>query len=146
METLVIDASIAVKWVVEEEGTQAALDLRSGYRFVAPELLIPECANILWKKVQRGELLREEAIMASKLLERSNIAFVSMAGLLEQATALAIELSHPAYDCIYLAAARQRETRFVTADQRLLRIVGERASGEFARLCVSLSDVQGSSH
>jgi hypothetical protein len=38
METLVIDASIAVKWVVEEEGTEAALGLRSAFRFLAPEL------------------------------------------------------------------------------------------------------------
>lgn len=56
METLVVDASIAIKWVVEEEGTGIAVDLRSRFRFVAPELLVPECANILWKKVQRGEL------------------------------------------------------------------------------------------
>lgn len=51
METLVIDASIAIKWVVEEDGTDAALGLRSGFRILSPELLIAECANILSKKV-----------------------------------------------------------------------------------------------
>ncbi|TIP33121.1 MAG: type II toxin-antitoxin system VapC family toxin, partial [Mesorhizobium sp.] len=35
-ETLVVDASIAVKWVVEEEGTPLALGLRHGRRFAAP--------------------------------------------------------------------------------------------------------------
>lgn len=146
METLVIDASIAVKWVVEEEGTEAALGLRSAFRFLAPELLVAECANILWKKVQRRELLSDEAIMASRLLERAGIDFVPMRGMLEQATDLAIALSHPAYDCVYLAVARQRKARFVTADQRLLRVVSERASDELASLCVSLSDVHNSSH
>ncbi|WP_159587380.1 type II toxin-antitoxin system VapC family toxin [Chelativorans xinjiangense] len=145
METLVIDASIAVKWVVKEEGTEAALGLRSGFRFLAPELLVAECSNILWKKVQRGELLRDEAVMASRLLERAGIEFVPMRGVLEQATDLAITLSHPAYDWVYLAIARQKEARFVTADQRLLRIVSERASDELTRLCVSLSDVRNSS-
>ena len=42
MNTLVIDASIAVKWVVEEEGTEEALILRRRAKLVAPELLTAE--------------------------------------------------------------------------------------------------------
>jgi predicted nucleic acid-binding protein len=146
MEALVIDASIAIKWVVEEEGTKAALDLRSAHRLLAPELLMAECASILWKKVQRGELMADEAILASRLLERSGIGFVSMRGLLEQATELAIQLSHPAYDCIYLAAARLHEARFVTADRRLLRTVSKLAPNDLGRICVSLDGVAGAAH
>lgn len=142
METLVVDASIAIKWVVEEEGTEAAVDLRARFRLAAPELLIPECANILWKKVQRGELTRDEAVLAARLLERSGIALLPMTGLLEQAASLAIELSHPAYDCVYLAGALRSGSRFVTADTRLWRTVAERGSGEIASLCVSLSDLR----
>ena len=71
METIVVDASIAIKWVVAEEGTDTAVDLRLRFHFAAPDLLIPECANILWKKVQRGELTRDEAMLAARLLERS---------------------------------------------------------------------------
>lgn len=146
METLVIDASIAVKWVVQEEGTEEALALRSDYRFLAPDLLIAECANILWKKVQRGELMSDEAIVAGRLLERSGIGFVPMRGLLEQATELAIQLSHPAYDCIYLASARLHKARFVTADRRLLRTVSQRAPDDLARVCVPLEDLAGTVH
>lgn len=142
MEMLVIDASIAVKWVVEEEGTDAALGLRADFLFVAPELLVAECANILWKKVQRGELLRDEAVMASRLLERSGIDHVPMRGMLEQATELAITLAHPAYDCVYRAVARQRNARFVTADRRLLHVVRRRGSSDLARLCVSISEMR----
>ena len=39
MNTLVVDASIAVKWVVEEEGTPQALALRERAKLIAPELL-----------------------------------------------------------------------------------------------------------
>jgi len=42
----VIDASVAIKWVVSEPGTQEALALRQ-HRLIAPDLLIAECANIL---------------------------------------------------------------------------------------------------
>lgn len=141
METVIVDASVAIKWVVEEEGSQAAVDLRSRFRFASPELLIPECANVLWKKTARGELEREEAILAARLLERSGVAFLSMAGLLERAASLAIEISHPAYDCTYLAAAVQTGAAFVTADDRFLRIIAQRASRELASSCHSLADM-----
>lgn len=100
MDNLVIDASIAVKWVVEEEGTEAAIRLRPGFRLIAPELIVAECANILWKKVQRGEMLADEARLAARLLERSGTEIVTTRGMMEQATDLAVRLAHPAYDCI----------------------------------------------
>ena len=67
MNTFVIDASIAVKWVVDEDGTPEALTLRQRAKLIAPELLVAECANILWKKVQRDELLKQEALLAQSL-------------------------------------------------------------------------------
>lgn len=121
--------------------------MRSQFWFASPELLIPECANIFWKKTQRGELTREEAIFAARLLERSGVASLSMARLLEQSTALAIELSHPAYDCTYLAAAVETGARFVTADTRLLRAISQRARAgrlmPFAGRCLERSALGG---
>lgn len=121
MNTYVIDASIAVKWVVEEDGTEDALALRSRMKLIAPELLVAECANIFWKKVQRGELTQDEAFFAARLLQASDIEILPTPTLLEAATRIAIELDHPAYDCIYIALAIERDCRFVTADGRLLR-------------------------
>jgi hypothetical protein len=66
VNTFVIDASIAVKWVVEEDRTAEALALRQRSKLIAPQLLVAECANILWKKVQREELLKEEALLAAR--------------------------------------------------------------------------------
>ena len=73
MNTFVIHASIAVKWVVDEDGTPEALALRQKAKLIAPELLVAECANILWKKVQRDELLKEEALLAARLLQGAEI-------------------------------------------------------------------------
>ena len=121
MNTLVIDASIAVKWVVEEEGTPEALALRQKAKLIAPELLVAECANVLWKKVQRGELLKAEALLAARLLQGAEIELLPTRSLFETATRLSIEIDHPAYDCLYLALAVEKKCRFVTADERLLR-------------------------
>ncbi len=137
-ETLVVDASIAIKWVVEEEGTGQAVGLRTRFAFTAPELIVAECANILWKKAQRGELTGDEAALATRLLARSGIEPASMAGLGETATTLAVELGHPAYDCMYLALATHRSLRFLTADRRLLATVAQHGSRELAGRCFPL--------
>lgn len=120
MTTSVIDASVAIKWVIDEPGTEQALLLRR-HRLMAPDLLVPECANILWKKVRRHELSEAEAMLAARLLQRAEIELQPMRDLLEPATKLAIALGHPAYDCIYLALAQALSCAMTTADEQLCR-------------------------
>jgi predicted nucleic acid-binding protein len=142
VNTLVIDASIAIKWVIEEEGTSQALTLRRTARLLAPELLVAECANILWKKARRNELSREEALLAARLLQTAAIELVPTRSLLAAATRIAIELDHPAYDCLYLALAIENDCRFVTADERFLRKLGGRRSRFWAK-AVLLTETAG---
>jgi len=137
--TLVIDASIAIKWVVEEDGTSEALTLRRNAKVIAPELLIAECANILWKKVQRNELSKDEALLAARLLQAAEIEFLPTHSLLEAAAQIAIELNHAAYDCLYLALAAQRDCRFVTADESFVRKLSEGHRRPFRGRVISLA-------
>ena len=139
MSSLVIDASVAVKWVVEEEGTKEALALRD-QALAAPDLLIAECANILWKKVRRNELSEQEAVFAAGLLARADIELMAMRPYLEAAVRIAVALDHPAYDCIYIALAEAEGLRFVTADMSLLRKVRRQASERYADRVVGLAD------
>jgi predicted nucleic acid-binding protein len=125
---LVIDASIAVKWVVEEDGTPEALAIRQKARLIAPDLLIAESANILWKKVQRRELVKQEALIAARLLQGADIEVLPMRSLCETATRISIEVNHPAYDCLYLALAVEKQCRFVTADDRFLKKLTQQQS------------------
>jgi predicted nucleic acid-binding protein len=99
---LVIVASVAVKWVIEEGGTKEALALR-GLALTAPDLLIAECANIFRKKVRRSELSEREAAFAAGLLARADIDLVAMRPYLETTVRIALALDHPAYDCFYIA-------------------------------------------
>ena len=140
MSRIVIDASVAVKWVVEEDGTPEALALLDGGSLSAPDLLIPECANILWKKVRRSELQTDEAIMAARLLQRSDVEIVPTRGLMEEALKLSIDLDHAAYDCIYLSLALEKDWRFVTADERLSRKLGQLKNSRFDGKIMLLSE------
>ena len=138
MNTFVIDASIAVKWVVEEDGTAEALALRQGSKLIAPQLLVAECANILWKKVQREELLKEEALLAARLLQGAEIELLPMQSLLEAAVRMSIEIDQAAYDCVYLALAIDNKCQFVTADERFLRKIHQGGQGTLRARAVSL--------
>jgi predicted nucleic acid-binding protein len=142
MNALVIDASIAVKWVVEENGTPEALQLRRVARLLAPDLLVVECANILWKKAQRRELAEEEALIAARLLQGAEIELLPTRNLLEMAARIAIDLEHPAYDCMYLAAAIDNDCRFVTADERFLRKLSQRSKNRFRNRVLDLRDTR----
>lgn len=119
-ERFVIDASVAIKWVVDEPGTEQALLLRRR-RLFAPDLLIAECANILWKKTRRRELSVTEAMLAARLLLRADVELEPMRQLLKPATNLSITLDHAAYDCLYLALAQALSCAMVTADEQLYR-------------------------
>jgi predicted nucleic acid-binding protein len=139
LNTLVIDASIVIKWVVEEDGTDLALALRQKTRLMAPDLIVAECANILWKKVQRKELSKDEALIAARLLQSAEIELVPTRALMESATRLAIELDHPAYDCLYLALAVESGCRFVSADERLVNKIRRNKKSPFHDRIVGLA-------
>ncbi len=125
MTGFVVDASVVIKWVVDEPGSEHAVRLIDGPTLGAPDLLMSECANILWKKVRRGELSRNEASLAIDLLVRADVELVPTRAIAPAAMALSLDLDHSAYDCMYLALAIERGDAFVTADRRFVRLVAE---------------------
>jgi predicted nucleic acid-binding protein len=117
----VIDASVAIKWVISEPDSAEAETLRWADRLLAPELIAAEWANALWKKVRRAEITSDEAFIAARALEQGEVELLPMRGLLAAASQLAIALDHPAYDCFYLGLATAERCAFVTGDQGLVR-------------------------
>ena len=119
--TLVVDASVAVRWLFAMDGVaQADALLQSGEPLIAPDLVFSEITNAAWKMTALAALPRETA--AEALLKSSDFfqEIVASRELKDPALAIAIELRHPAYDCFYLALAGQRDCQMVTADERLL--------------------------
>lgn len=121
MDRAVVDASVAIKWVYSEDLSDQAQEARKRLGLIAPDLMLAECANILWKKVRRDEMTSEEARFSIAALRRSQIDLVPIADLSGHALELSIELDHPAYDCFYLALCRRENLPLITADDRLVR-------------------------
>jgi predicted nucleic acid-binding protein len=117
---LVIDASVAAQWVLDEPGTERALALRDGDALIAPSLIASEIGNALWKAVRRGAVTRADAVAAMNSILLPFEALIPIEDLRNRALALAIELGHPIYDCFYLALAERERVALVSADERLL--------------------------
>lgn len=133
--TLVTDASVVVKWVVPEPGSDdAAALLAGGDDLIGPELLMAEVANALWLKVQRREILRHDALEALRRTGEQVVRLFPSVPLLPRALDLACRVDHPVYDCMYLTLAEQQDAVLVTADRRLADAAGRSALGERVRL------------
>ena len=120
MTPYVVDASVVIKWFVDEVHAEAARRLQEDqYELSAPDLLWPECGNIVWKKVRRGELTPEEARLIWGGLEQQPITTVPSRLILELALEVAFDVSRTVYDSGYLALAMLLDCQLVTADQKL---------------------------
>lgn len=123
MTDLIVDASVAVKWVVHEKGSEAAAALL-GRHLAAPDLLASEAANALWRRVKTAELTAAEVIERVEALRRAPLELVASEELIGSAIRLAVELGHPVYDCLYLALATARDCPLITADERFASALG----------------------
>jgi predicted nucleic acid-binding protein len=121
----VVDASVAIKWVVDEPGSTAAAALLSAGPLQAPDLLLVDCAHVLWKKARRGELSADEAGLAIHLLRQADVELLPSRPLVDRALRLALTLDHTAYDCLYLALALELGRPFVTADHHFVRRIAD---------------------
>ncbi len=127
MNTLVLDASVAAKWVLPSPGetlTQEALRLLKRYvagqiRFLVPDLFWAELANIFWKAVRQGRWTQASGESALGAMRRRNFPTVPAVTLLEDAFAIATAFDRSVYDSLYVALALASRSQFVTADERL---------------------------
>ena len=121
---VVVDASIVVKWFVEEEDSNKALKLRDRYvdggvRIAAPELLIFEVLNALHYKNLFSESELKEI---SEALEAYSFNLYPLRGdYAEKTVEVALKNNITIYDASYIALAIIRNAHMYTADEKLMR-------------------------
>jgi predicted nucleic acid-binding protein len=127
----VVDASVAVKWLLPEELAEQARALQRDYEaapIFAPPLLRAEVANALYQQQRRGLLMSQQLIASLGRLERMGIVLTDHETLYPQACELAAERRfHAIYDGVYVALARRLDLLLWTADERLLMALGPTA-------------------
>jgi predicted nucleic acid-binding protein len=126
---VVVDASIVVKWVVEEENSEDARTLLTGWltadtQPVAPSWLTCEVANILHWKVLRRELTLEDAEEAYEDAVRFVTVLPENPADGKRALRIAYETGQKqAYDAQYLAFAEHLGVEYWTDDGRFVAAV-----------------------
>lgn len=120
MSDFVVDASVAVKWLMPEpHEASAARLLHAGHGLLVPDLVFVEVANALWKRVMRGETVVATAIGAMQTFGALPLQVHPSQPLLPLAVELAARFARTVYDSLYLAVAMIRHCELVTADRRL---------------------------
>lgn len=116
----VVDASVAVKWIVPEEHEAAAeAVLGEDVERIAPEFLLVETANVLRTKLSRGQIDAQQARGGLGLVTAAISTFVADRELAGRAFEIAADMGHSVYDCLYLACAERADAHVITADRRL---------------------------
>lgn len=117
---MIVDASVAAKWVLPEPNSDRADLLRQqANELVAPTLVVAEIANAIWKRAMRNEISAEDGAAALRAAVNLFSAIVNMAELADEAFKLSASLRHPIYDCFYIALAQRERAELVTADERM---------------------------
>ena len=123
----VLDASVAVKWVLPEADSAKALSLRDDYRkgihqLLAPDIFKVEAAHTLTRAERRKILQQGEAINRMVLLMQSRPLLRPFSSLLPRAMDISSQQRIGVYDCLYVALAEREQCKIVTADQRVLAL------------------------
>ncbi len=122
---IVVDASIAAKWLLpEDDSAEATLFLRAHRRrLVAPELVLVEVASAIVRRANIDSSLHDDALAALRLWAAWPIddmvrRFRLTPGRMLVAGRLALRLGHPVADCVYLALAIEFDCELATSDAR----------------------------
>ena len=96
MNTFVVDANVAVKWVLSEihsEIAQCLLD--DAHELLVPDFFFSEIGNILWKRVRRGETTLELAQNDLTILIGGDLKIYPSQSLMPMALEIAVRVEHP---------------------------------------------------
>jgi len=114
---------------------EAALRYVKAEGVTSPDILLVETTNVLGKKVRANNITAEQA-MASLSAVKDAVQLVLSEPLIARALELSIELSHPVYDCVFLACAEQLGGTLATRDAPFTKRVIERGFGHLLEAAI----------
>lgn len=134
MTTLVLDASVAIKWAVpavNEPLTDESVRLFRRFRdseidFLVPDIFWAEVGNALWKGVKRLRWSRTDAEMVAAEFKDRDFQTVPSQLLMPEALKIAFAYDRNIYDCLYVALAAESQLQLITADERLANAMAAR--------------------
>ncbi|MDP4023123.1 type II toxin-antitoxin system VapC family toxin [Methylobacterium sp. NEAU 140] len=116
---IVVDASVAVKWFLDEpSSSQARALVEEDCVRIAPEHVLAEVGQVLLKAIRARYITVDHAHEALALL-RDLVQLLPTRDLADSAIEIALEIGCTNYDALYVAAAERWGATLVTADAKL---------------------------
>jgi predicted nucleic acid-binding protein len=129
-DQLLIGSCVCVKWVVHEQHSEKAIDLlESDFDLIAPDIVLIEAANALWKNVRRGLLTAEQAQARLADLPGFFNRLLPSSDFVGEALTLGLATQLPIYDCVYVVASRRTGAKLITADTKLVAKLTDTSDG-----------------
>lgn len=125
MKKIVIDASVALKWVLNDEehiaeASQILLDVQAGgLEIFAPDLLCYEFSNVLWVAARQARLTPQNTRAAVRFFQQLGIQYQPLDAFWGLALDIAFQYQRTFYDSVYIALAQQLGVWCFTGDRRL---------------------------
>jgi predicted nucleic acid-binding protein len=131
LNTYVLDASVAAKWMLPAGGEdlhEEAVEwlerlLGNQISLVVPDLFWIETSNLIWRAVRIARITKQEGVRALSDLRDRGLETVSSLALLSSALEIAFSYNRSVYDSVYVALAKDRDTLLITADEKLANAV-----------------------
>lgn len=131
---IVLDASVTLKLVTREPGTDQAQALLLDEERIAPDWMLAEVASGLANKVRYEGVDKRLANNALAAVPQFIDRFLPTKPLLRDAMNLGVELEHALYDCLYLVLAISENGRVVTADRGFFKSASRGGFGSHVEL------------
>ncbi|HEV3258446.1 MAG TPA: type II toxin-antitoxin system VapC family toxin [Gemmataceae bacterium] len=125
MDYVVVDSSVAIKWLVVETHSTEARRVLDEYQagsltLLAPDLINAEVGNVVWKKHRFQGMAATDAQLILDAFRTLSFVLTPTAALLDDAYRLAVAHRRTVYDAMYLALSVREKCRLVTADEKLV--------------------------
>lgn len=131
MTVIVVDSSVLAKYILREEGWEAARRvLASPGRLVTLDLAVKEVLNAIWKhavlfKSFDAGVAREKAMLLERLVEEGVLELIDQSSLLLDAFSVALETGLTVYDSLFVVLARRESGVLATSDSRQARVASQ---------------------
>lgn len=118
----ILDASVVVKWFVEEEGNEIALAIREKFwkkdiDIIVPDLLLYEISNALKHNPKFNEKDVKDAV--ESLINMGIRILIPSLDIFKKAIDIAFSYEITLYDAYYVALSDELKIPFITADKKL---------------------------
>jgi predicted nucleic acid-binding protein len=117
----VLDTSVLVTYLLNEEHAHEALSLLISGQAHAPDIIRLECGNALITAARRGRILPNQIPERMRLVHRMAWTTHGHLPLLDRAMAICLHHQRRPYDGLFIALAERLDTEVITTDGKLFR-------------------------